>query len=137
MKYITTLMLLLTTTGFVAPSFADCPPPDSITITENNGSYTVIPPANFTYTGAQGEITPGPISLFWVELISSNMNYTTTNMPVVQTECNYQVNNVEFFLVNKSSYTTNLDPAVWKADVSMLGAYFCEAFSNPCPFTGP
>lgn len=122
--------------------FADCPPPESITISSD---FKVTPPEGYTYYGEQIPISAtGPISLAMVGLLLSHPvtpSRPYRDIPVQETECWYGVGMTSsgtypkgFFLISKKeSFTADLE-GQW----NWTGGgyeFLCAASRGACTFS--
>lgn len=147
MRFFTSLTVFFASFGFMATSFADCPPPESITITENNGVYSVAAPNGFVYAAYNTQYpinATGPIWFSKVQLSNLDGNTSYQNVNVTTTICEYGIGengsfaDGDFSLYYTGSYQTNLDPASWTyADMSPSVIYLCQAAAHACIFSSP
>lgn len=147
MKYLTPAIFFLISVIYTIPCFADCPPPSDDWVVDNNGTFTVNPPAGYTYGGQNYPITAtGTVSLASATLFSSAGPVPTyDNVPIYQTNCTYGIGMTSpgsypdglFWIVSNSKYTTNLDSTAWHVVSTAPMSYDCEAYKTNCQFTGP
>ncbi len=132
---------LLTTTH----GFADCPPPNSITVTQQtNGTFTVIPPVPFSYSGDNIPITAlGPVSFSSARLHAPHASFDSDgyHAHVVHTLCLYAVGpdaeNGLFIIQNRNSFDALLTQTNWWLD-RQSDNFLCYAYRGQnCQFSGP